>query len=302
MNTLGLLFSGQGAQAVGMGHSLYSNSDTAKRLFDAANDILGFDLKQACFEGPVEVLTQTSVCQPALYVHGYVIFSLLKERGMLEGLKVTMGNSLGELTALAAAGAVDFETGLRLVAERGRLMQAACEATQGGMAAVIGGEVAEVQALCHDFDIDISNVNSPGQMVISGERTKIEAAVLAGKDRGFKRIIPLNVAGAYHSRLMEPARVAFEAYLAGFKFNEPQLTVFTNVTGAAVTNDASIKAMLVAQIVSTVEWVKCMESASQAGVTAFIECGPGGVLTGLARRIDSALSVRAVAEWDDIVI
>jgi [acyl-carrier-protein] S-malonyltransferase len=139
-------------------------------------------------------------------------------------------------------------------------------------------------------------------MVISGERTKIEAAVLAGKNRGFKRIIPLNVAGAYHSRLMEPARVAFEAYLEGVTFKSPQLTVFTNVTGEAVTNDASIKAMLVAQIVSTVEWVKCMESAKQAGVTEFIECGPGGVLTGLARRIDSALSVRAVAEWDEIAL
>ncbi len=300
MNTLALLFPGQGSQLVGMGQSLYEHSALAKKFFNEANEILGFDLKTACFSGPTELLMQTSICQPALYVHGYILFELLQEQNLLNGLSVLMGNSLGELTALAAAGAFDFEQGLKVVAKRGRLMQEACESTQGAMAAVIGGERREVEALCDEFELDISNINSPGQVVISGQKEQIDAVVAVGKSRGFKSVIPLKVAGAYHSRLMEPARVAFEKYLEGLSFAKPQWTVFTNVNGEAVKDEETIKSMLVRQIVSTVEWVKCMEAAKAMGVFHYLECGPGSVLAGLARRIDSSLQVKSLGEYHEL--
>lgn len=169
----GLLFSGQGAQSVGMGLSLYENSDIARAIFDEANEVLGWDLKNLCFEGEVEALTETKVCQPALYVQGFAIYCILKERGHLSDLKAACGLSLGELTALAAAGVYDFSTGLRLVAERGRLMQLACDTTKGGMAAVIGGTQEEVQIFCDEFGIEIANLNCPGQIVVSGDNGKI---------------------------------------------------------------------------------------------------------------------------------
>ena len=203
---IGILFSGQGAQAVGMGRSLYENSKTARAFYEEANEVLGWDLKSICFDGPDENLTETKVCQPALYVQGYVLFSILKERGKLNELKAACGLSLGELTALAAAGVYDFATGLRLVAG-GRLMQLACDATKGGMAAVIGGTPEDVQTFCDEFDIEIANLNCPGQIVISGDNAKVIEAVAASKGR-FKLCKPLNVAGAYHSCLMKSARDA----------------------------------------------------------------------------------------------
>ena len=174
----GLLFSGQGAQFVGMGRTLCQNSELVDDLYTSANSILGWDLKQICFEGPDEALTETRVCQPALYVHGCALFKLLEAKGYIKDVGVVFGLSLGELTALAVAGVYDFETGLRLVAERGRLMQEACDATEGGMASVIGGEASAVQELCNRFDIQIANLNCPGQIVISGEKAKVMDACL----------------------------------------------------------------------------------------------------------------------------
>ena len=199
----GLSFSGQGAQFVGMGQTLCQNSELVDDLYTSANSILGWDLKQICFEGPDEALTVTRVCQPALYLHGYGLYKLLEAKGYLKDIGVVFGLSLGELTALAVAGVYDFETGLRLVAERGRLMQEACDATEGGMASVIGGEATAVRDLCDRFDIQIANLNCPGQIVISGEKEKVADAVESAKEKsmGFKLVRPLNVAGAYHSRL-----------------------------------------------------------------------------------------------------
>ncbi|MFW5874060.1 MAG: ACP S-malonyltransferase [Verrucomicrobiota bacterium] len=297
----GLLFSGQGAQAVGMGRTLYENSETAKALYDEANEVLGWDLKGVCFDGPDEKLTETRVCQPALYVHGYALYSILKERGKLDDLTAACGLSLGELTALAAAGVYDFATGLKLVAERGRLMQLACDATEGGMASVIGGEPSAVEQLCREFDIEMANLNCPGQIVVSGEKGRVIAAVEHSNDRGFKLVKLLNVAGAYHSRLMVSARDAFAGFINDFEFRAPGVAVYTNVTGGRVSAPEEIKDCLVKQIVSPVRFEECLRNAAaENGLSDFYECGPGKVLAGLARRTDRSLNVTPVSEFEEL--
>jgi len=242
------------------------------------------------------------VCQPALFVHGMALHAILKEQGKLDGVKFAFGLSLGEITALTAAGVFDFATGLKVVAERGRLMQLACEQTTGGMAAILGEERATIYDLCASFDIEAANFNAPGQIIVSGDKAKVDAAVAAAKDRGIKKVIPLNVAGAYHSRLMEPARAAFATFLAGIEFRSPAdgITVFTNTTGQAVNEPAAIREALVKQVVSSVLWEDCMRSAVAAGATDFLELGPGGVLAGLAKRTDKAWVVKSLAEFADL--
>ena len=285
---------------MGMGHSLYENSETARLLYEEANDVLGWDLKTICFEGPDETLTETRVCQPALYVQGYAIFRILQERGKLDNLKAACGLSLGELTALAAAGVYDFATGLRLVAERGRLMQQACDATKGGMAAVIGGNTEDVQAFCDEFDIEIANLNCPGQIVISGDNKKVLEAVAASKGR-FKLCKPLNVAGAYHSRLMKSARDAFADFIQDFEFKSPEVVCYTNVTGSQVSDPQEIKNSLVKQVVSSVRFEDNLRNmASDNGIEQFYECGPGKVLAGFAKRIDKGLVVTPMSEFEEI--
>lgn len=299
---LALLFAGQGAQKVGMGRSLVENSAAARVLYDQAKDVLGWDLGKISFEGPEAELTQTKVCQPALFVHGLALLAALREAGKLPANepRIALGLSLGEVTAYCAAGVFDFATGLRVVAERGRLMQQACERTSGGMAAIIGEERAKVQELCRDFDIEAANFNAPGQIIVSGEKAKVDAAVAGAKDRGIKRVIPLNVAGAYHSRLMEPARAEFAAYLEQIPFSAPKFAVFTNTTGQAISDPDAIKAALVRQVVSSVLWEDCMRSAAAAGATEFWELGPGGVLSGLARRTEKTWNVKSFAEFSEV--
>lgn len=297
---LALLFAGQGAQKTGMGKSLYAGSPAARTLYDEANRILGWDLTQVSFEGPDAALTPTKVCQPALYVHGLALLAALCEQGKASEISFALGLSLGEVTAYAAAGVFDFTTGLRIVAERGRLMQLACEQTSGAMAAVIGEERAHLAELCRDFDVEAANFNAPGQIIISGETTKIAAAVAGAKERGMKKVIPLNVAGAYHSRLMEPARVAFASYLESVPFAAPKFTVFTNTTGQAIADPAALKNALVKQVVSSVLWEDCMRQAAAAGATTFWELGPGGVLAGLARRTEKSWSVKNFSEFTDL--
>lgn len=296
----GLLFSGQGAQAVGMGSGFYEASPQVRGLYDLANSLLGWDLKTLCFQGPAEGLTQTKVCQPALYVHGYAAQMLLRETHPKLQVIAAAGLSLGELTGLAAAGVFDFETGLKIVAERGRLMQEACETTSGSMASVLGGEKEKVAELCRQFDIDMANLNSPGQIVISGEKTKVAAAVAAAGGMGFKKVIPLNVAGAYHSRLMQPAADKFEKFLQNVKFNAPQFAVFTNTTGKEVKTPDEIKAALVKQVTHSVLWEDCFRHAVAVGVENFYECGMGGVLAGLAKRIDPNAKVTQVSNTTEL--
>lgn len=295
-----LLFAGQGAQKVGMGKSLYENSAAARALYDEANRVLGWELTKMSFEGPDAELTQTKVCQPALFVHGMALHAALKEQGKLPEISYALGLSLGEVTALTAAGVFDFATGLKVVAERGRLMQVACEQTVGGMAAIVGEERSTVAALCQEFDVEAANFNAPGQIIISGEKTKIEAAVTAAKARGIKKAMLLNVAGAYHSRLMVPARDAFAKFLETVPFAAPKFTVFTNTTGQAVSSPGDIRAALVKQVVSSVLWEDCMRSAAAAGATEFLELGMGGVLAGLARRTNKDWPVKSMAEFADI--
>ena len=285
---------------VGMGRSLYENSKTARAYYEEANEVLGWDLKSICFDGPDETLTETKFCQPALYVQGYALFSILKERGKLNELKAACGLSLGELTALAAAGVYDFATGLRLVAERGRLMQLACDATKGGMAAVIGGTPEDVQIFCNEFDIEIANLNCPGQIVISGDNAKVIEAVAASKGR-FKLCKPLNVAGAYHSCLMNSARDAFAEFIKDFDFKAPEIVCYTNVTGGQISDPEAIKEALVSQIVSSVRFEDNLRNmAADNGINEFYECGPGKVLAGFARRIDRSLVVTPMSEFEEV--
>lgn len=285
-----------------MGKSLVENSAAARSLYAEAGRVLGWDLAKISFEGPEAELTQTKVCQPALFVHGLALLAALREAGKVPAGEPTMalGLSLGEVTAYCAAGVFDFATGLKIVAERGRLMQVACEQTTGGMAAIIGEERAKVQELCKEFDIEAANFNAPGQIIVSGEKARVDALVAVAKDRGVKKLMALNVAGAYHSRLMEPARAAFAEYLDGIPFAAPKFTVFTNTTGQAIPDPAAIKAALVKQVVSSVLWEDCMRASAAAGATGYWELGPGGVLAGLARRTEKTWVVKSFSEFADI--
>lgn len=283
-----------------MGRSLYENSARARALYDEADRVLGWSLTKVSFEGPEAELTLTRVCQPALFVHGMALHAILQEQGRLGDVQFALGLSLGEITALTAAGAFDFATGLRVVAERGQLMQRACEQTSGTMASIIGEEREKIAALCAEFEVEMANLNCPGQIVISGEKARILAAVAAAKERGMRKVIQLNVAGAYHSRLMEPARDAFAAFLATIPLARPNLTVFSNTTGRPVTAPDETRAALVRQVVSPVLWEDCMRSAAAAGAGQFLELGPGAVLAGLARRTNRAWPVRSFAQFADL--
>jgi [acyl-carrier-protein] S-malonyltransferase len=296
----GLIFSGQGAQAVGMGKSFYDSDPSARAVYDLANSVLGWDLKTLSFEGPAESLTETKVCQPALYTQGFVAYTLLKAANPGLEIAAVGGLSLGELTALAAAGVYDFATGLKIVAQRGKLMQECCEATSGAMAAVMGADRSLVAELAQKCDIDVANFNCPGQIVVSGSKEGIEKAVQVAPEMGIKRVIPLKVAGAYHSRLMRSAAEAFEKFLAGIDFKAPSCPVYTNVTGAVESTPAEIKANLVKQITSSVKWEDDFRAMVNAGVGCFYECGIGGVLTGLAKKIDANVPVTLVSEFSAI--
>ncbi len=297
---IALIFPGQGAQAVGMGKSLCDNSPQARALFTTANDIIGFDLASACFDGPAELLTETRICQPALYVHGLAVVETLKAKGKSPDIACACGLSLGELTALRIADVYDFATGLRIVAERGRLMQECCEATEGAMTSLIGGSPEAARELAAKHDIDVGNYNCPGQIVLSGAKDGIAGAMAEAKAAGFKMAIALQVAGAYHSRLMQPAADQFAAYLKDIEFAEPAIPVYSNVTGAQPKDADEIKTLLVQQVTSPVRWEDCFRAVIDAGVEASWECGPGNVLAGLAKRIDRAATVRTIGEWADI--
>lgn len=298
-----LLFSGQGAQTVGMGRSLHESSATARQRYTEASDTLGWDVAKASFEGPEELLTETRTCQPALYVHGYLLFELLREKAGWgdDRIASVFGLSLGELTALAAAGVYSFADGLRIVAARGRLMQEACAAHPGGMAALIGGSREEAEALAHDFDLDVANFNCPGQIVISGLKGSIKEAVAAAPDRGFRMARALNVAGAYHSRLMAPAAQAFEAVLRDFSFAPPRFAVYTNTTGGLISEPEEIKRALVRQVTGSVYFEDNLRrAAADQNCTSFVECGPGAVFGGFVRRIDKSWAVKSVSEYEDL--
>ena len=295
------MFSGQGAQAVGMGHSLYKSSAIARELYDHATEVLGFDLKEASFYGPVETLTETRVCQPALFLQGYATVEILKHLGKLEQPTCSFGLSLGELTALSVAEVFDFATGLKLVEARGRLMQEACDKTAGGMVVLIGGDRDGAFALAEEADLDVANLNCPGQIVLSGEKANIPHVLKNAKSKGFKMAKELNVAGAYHSRLMQSAADAYAEVLEPIEFKAPICPVYTNVTGAQISDPEEIKKALVNQITGSVYFEDCMRNVlKESGTAQFLECGPGGVLAGLAKRTDRSMEVRSLGEYVDI--
>jgi [acyl-carrier-protein] S-malonyltransferase len=297
---IALLFAGQGAQFVGMGRDLAGNFPTATDLFRPADEILGRDLSAVAWNGPIEELTKTSNCQPALFVHGLASLSILREVVGDFPIDCAAGLSLGELTAHAAAGTFDFANGLRLVQKRGEFMDEACAATIGGMAAMIGGLENDVRQLAADQDVDIANINAPGQIVISGELAKVEAAIGVAKEHGIRRATLLNVAGAYHSRLMESAYEKLGHVLIDVQMQLPKFPVISNVTGQEVTTLPEIRRTLQDQVTATVLWKDCMERMLARGCDLFIELGAGTVLAGLLKRISKDVDVVSAGDTDTL--
>jgi [acyl-carrier-protein] S-malonyltransferase len=291
-----LLFAGQGAQSVGMGRDLAEQFPTAADLFQKADDVLGRKLSEIAWHGPIDELTKTSNCQPALFVHGFACLSILRELAGAFPVGGAAGLSLGEMTAHAAAGTFDFATGLKLVQRRGELMDEACAATNGAMAAMIGADESTVRALAAAADVDVANINSPGQIVISGDKAKIEIAIGLAKEHGIRRATLLTVAGAYHSRLMESAYQKLGAVLLHVPVQPPRFPVISNVTGAEVTTPIEIRRTLQDQVTGTVRWLDCMERLAGLGCDFFIELGPGGVLAGLLRRTRKDVEVVSVSD------
>ena len=293
---IALLFAGQGAQSVGMGRDLAEQFSTAADLFQQADEILGRKLSEIAWNGPLEELTKTSNCQPALFVHGLAALAVLREIAGEFPIEGAAGLSLGEMTAHTAAGTFDFATGLKLVQKRGDFMDEACAATVGGMAAMIGALENDVRRLAADEDVDVANINAPGQIVISGELAKVEAAVGVAKEYGIRRATLLNVAGAYHSRLMEGAYEKLGRALAHVTIQTPRFAVVSNVTGQEVETPDEIRRTLQEQVTATVRWVDCMERLLGRGCDFFIELGPGNVLAGLLQRIRKGANVVSVSD------
>jgi [acyl-carrier-protein] S-malonyltransferase len=294
MSKIVLLFSGQGAQKVGMAKDWCENSATARAMIAQADAALGFPLSDVMFEGPEDELTKTSRCQPALYLHGLIALALIKERVPNLEIVAAAGLSLGEFTAHAAAGTFSFEEGLKLVARRGLFMEEACQATQGSMAALIGGEEEQVRALAAACDVDVANLNAPGQIVLSGSVAGIDAAVDKAKEFGIRRAIKLNVAGAYHSRLMQSAQDKLAAELAGAAIQSPAIPVVCNYGASVVSDPADIRAMLEKQVTGSVRWTESIRLLREQGHTTFLELGPGKVLAGLVAKIDKDAVVHSV--------
>ena len=296
MSKTALLFAGQGAQVVGMGQDLAEKFPTAKSWFERANTALGYDLTAICFTGPDAELTKTEHAQPGIFLASWVAFQLLKESVPHLAFDATAGLSLGEFTALTAAGTFSFEDGLRLVRQRGKFMQEACDVTKGGMAAIIGLDEALTREACAEAGVVLANLNCPGQLVISGEADKITKACELAKAKGAKRALPLPVAGAYHSPLMASAQTKLQAELARVTVNAPLVPVISNVTAQAHTTPAEISARLVEQVCSSVRWEESMRALLAQGYTRFIELGPGSALSGFLKRIDKSAQMLNVAD------
>jgi [acyl-carrier-protein] S-malonyltransferase len=291
-----LLFAGQGAQKVGMGKDLAESSPAVKALFDQADSSIGFPLSQVMFEGPAEELTRTSRCQPALYVHGLAAWTALKERVPNLEVVATAGLSLGEFTAHQAADTYDFATGLKLLFHRGTYMEEACEQTKGAMVALIGGSEELARQLAKDCDVDVANLNAPGQIVLSGKAEGIASAVAQAKERGFKMVVPLPVAGAYHSRLMKTAQDKLATVLAATEFATPSVPVICNYEARAVSGADDIRSMLAHQVTGSVRWAESMQSLIAQGHTLFIEFSPDGALAGMMKRTDKSAKVIVVSD------
>ncbi|MBQ4498840.1 MAG: ACP S-malonyltransferase [Alistipes sp.] len=286
------VFPGQGSQAVGMGKDIYENNAEAKAMFEQANEILGFRITDIMFAGTPEELKQTKVTQPAVFLHSVVLAKAL-------GIKpdAVAGHSLGEFSALVAAGALSFEDGLKLVSKRAMAMQKCCEQQPGGMAAVLGLDDKSVEEVCASIDGVVvgANYNCPGQLVISGSEEAVDAACVKLKEAGARRALRLPVGGAFHSPLMEPARQELEAAIAEANFMTPVCPVYQNVDAQPYTDAESIKKNLIAQLTAPVRWTQIVEKMVEDGVTEFTEIGPGTVLQGLVTKVSKEVKAESVA-------
>lgn len=288
------VFPGQGAQFVGMGKDLYENSPKAKELFEKANDILGYRITDIMFNGTDEDLRQTKVTQPAVFLHSVISALCLGEDFNPD---MTAGHSLGEFSALVAAGALTFEDGLKLVYARAMAMQKACEATPGTMAAIIALADDKVEEICASITDGVcvaANLNCPGQVVISGSLDAVAKACELMKEAGAKRALPLKVGGAFHSPLMDPAKVELEAAINATTFHNPKCAVYQNVDAKPHTDPEEIKKNLVAQLTSSVRWTQTVQNMIADGGSEFVECGPGAVLQGLIKKIDKSVETRGI--------
>jgi [acyl-carrier-protein] S-malonyltransferase len=287
------IFPGQGSQFPGMGKDLYDQSAKAKALFDQANQLLKFDITKVMFEGSEEDLKQTNVTQPAIFLHSVILASV---SGNFEPQMVA-GHSLGEFSGLVASGALSFEDGLQLVAQRASAMQKACEMNPSTMAAILGLEDEKVEQICAQIDevVVAANYNCPGQLVISGSMKGIEIACARLKEAGAKRALPLPVGGAFHSPLMEPAREQLARAIETTTFTNPRCPVYQNVTAQPATDVQTIKANLIAQLTEPVRWTQSVQRMIQDGATTFIECGPGKVLQGLVKKISPGVEVSSIS-------
>lgn len=290
------IFAGQGAQTPGMGKDFAEADAEAMALFDKANAVLGFDLKKICFEGPAEELTKSNVCQPAIFVTSYAAYQALQKRRPTE-FAAAAGLSLGEWSALCAAGVLDFDATLKVLEARGRFMQEACEATPSGMIAIVGATSGQLDELCAKSGCTVANINSAAQQVLSGSKDEVAAAAAAAKDLGIKRAIPLPTAGAFHSKYMQSAREKLAAVLDEVTFSAPKFPVLSNVTGKPHSSDpGAIKALMLEQVTGTTNWAADVEAAKTMGGDCFVEFGPGKVLSGLVKKIDAALATFNVGD------
>ncbi len=288
------VFPGQGAQFVGMGKDLYENNPTAKEMFDKANEILGFNITDLMFNGTDEDLRQTKVTQPAIFLHSVI---LAKTMGDDFNPDMVAGHSLGEFSALVAAGALSFEDGLRLVSARAQAMQKACEKTPSTMAAVLALPDAKVEELCASVTEGVvvpANYNCPGQIVISGSIEGVDAACAKMLEAGAKRALKLKVGGAFHSPLMEPARAELADAIAHTNFHAPKCPVYQNVNAEPQTDPETIKQNLIAQLTAPVRWTQTVQNMVAAGADTFVEVGPGAVLQGLVKKISSEVATSGV--------
>jgi len=301
-NTIALLMPGQGSQFVGMGRELADGRSLAAEAFEQANDILGFDLRKICWEGPEDELTRTENAQPAILLHSYAVWICLPE-AVRERVTVGAGHSLGEFSAYLAGGALDFSDAIRLVRRRGELMSQAGTVRPGTMAAVIGLDPESVREVCdsvQDGTVVPANYNAPGQIVISGDIGAVGTARERALEAGAKKAVPLNVSGAFHSPLMAEAREGLALALEGCEVRDPNFPVVANAAAVPVREAENARELLVEQLTSPVRWVECVESMNVTGPDAWIEVGPGKVLTGLMRRIDRGISVRAIGGPEDL--
>jgi [acyl-carrier-protein] S-malonyltransferase len=297
-----VLFSGQGAQKVGMGADLYENSVSAKALYDSANERLNWPLTEYSFKGPVEILTETRVCQPALYVHGLAILAAFQDHTQRPlRFEAAAGLSLGEYTAHAAAETFTFEAGLHLVEKRGALMQEACNATVGTMTTLLGATPEQAQEIAAACNVDVANLNCPGQIVLSGGVKEMEGVPALAKEKGIRKAVPLKVAGAYHSRLMASAAAGLTPYLATTELAASKVPVVANYTADVADGADAILQALEAQVCGSVRWEESIRRLVAMGIHDFVECGPGGVIAGLLKRIDPTATCLSLESYTDIV-